>query len=101
MVPISLFSATETIFPALNYAQNTNKTAARHTSQPWRPPSSHGRLGAPHPAPRHTTTSQDHRPSFLLVEDTVGRDGMPLRFDGRHGGGGVDKTILASNYVVK
>ena len=48
---------------------------------------SHGRLGATHPALRHTTTSQAYcycyPPSFppVAVEDTVlGRDGMPLRY---------------------
>ena len=38
--------------------------STRHTSEPWRPPSSHGCLGANQPAPRHTTTNQDHPPGL-------------------------------------
>ena len=33
----------------------------------------------------HRKNCQDHRPSFTLMEGMVGRDGMPLRFDGCHG----------------
>ena len=62
------------------------KSAARCTSQPRWPPSSHGRLDAPQTLPSIEENSQNHRPSFLLMDDsTLGRDGMPLQFDGHHG----------------
>jgi hypothetical protein len=44
---------------------------------PWCPPDF-----AKH---RKTDKTIGHRPSFMLVEDTVGRDGMRLRFNGHHG----------------
>ena len=37
----------------------------------------------------------------MLVEDTVGRDGMPLRFDGRHGSVASFVSELLVTFVYK
>ena len=50
--------------PKLTYLHNTSKEmrgAPRCTFQPWQPPLSHDHLGTTQPAPRHKTTTQDHR----------------------------------------
>ncbi len=67
-----------TMTPTKNYAQNNNKMSRQtHFSTmaaavvPW-PPWCHPACA------EHTTTNQDHRPSFPPVEDTLDRDGMPL-----------------------
>ncbi len=54
------------------------KWAARCTSQPWWPPSSHVLLGTTQPVPRQTTIIQDHWLLFLPGEGMVGSDGMTL-----------------------
>ncbi len=56
------------------------KWAATHTFQPWRPPLSHDRLGAPHLASMQITISQNHWVSFCQGKSCrVGSDRMPLR----------------------
>jgi hypothetical protein len=81
----------------LNGTQNTNKISARHTFQPWQPPSSHSRLGAPHPLPRHKTISQDHSLLFLLGKGMVGSNGVLLWYLADVMVGGCLQDGLASN----
>ena len=44
------------------------KLGKKNTPQPWRPPSSHGRHGAPPPAPPHTTISQHAMRQVYVVK---------------------------------
>jgi hypothetical protein len=90
---LSLFSVTGAIASTKNSTQNTYKMIAIHTFQPWQPPSSHGRLGTPHLAPRHTTISQDHLLLFLSRKGMVGFVWGATAVVSGHHGGELHKTV--------
>ena len=70
--------------------------SARCTSQPWQPPSSHGRLGANQPSPRHTTTNQEHR----MVVSTRGGH-VRWWWDAVTVDGGHHRLVFCSRAVLK